>query len=851
VPDSEQIEQPNNESTYSNRDPGAPVDGTDGGAHVLSRMEVLQGLRMSVWEGGFSTVWGALTGGAFLTGFALSLHANSFAIGLLTAIPTFAGLVQVLSSYSGERLKTRKPLAGGSALIGRMLFLPILLLPIFIHVGAIIPFLFLFTASYVLLNISVPAWTSWMTDLVPADYRGRYFGRRNMILGVVGMVISLPAAWFLDYTTKQHHWANLGFGTLFGVAVVAALAAYACIQRQPEPPKTQAGTAQDDAGVAAAVAYFKAPFADPNFRRLMIFNTLFGTGQFFAAPFFTVYAIQVLKLNYVWLTIYATLTSISTLASMPLWGYLGDKFGNKPLLAIGVWGVFTLPIAWMWTSPQHGALTALLLVEINLIGGMFWAGVALTQFNLLIGFSPTGKTSIYVATMASVTGLAGGLAPMLGGVTMNALQNWHADAIGLHLANYHVTFLISALLRVAALPFLASVVDARAIETRAVLKQLGQARPRSWKQIRVLQHGDQEARLRATEALGGSRTRLAGDELQAALMDPSQAVREEAARALGEIGDSAAVDALIAALHDPAAGLVEEAAQALASIGDRKANAPLAALLRSGPDRITRRSRIVVAQALGRLGGADAVTALLHALSAAEDEELAEGVVDALGKTGSSRATPALTALIQRNDISFGLRRILVRAMGEIGDPKGIDPLLATLALYPSDGSMTPALADALARLDDGESALVLMHHLPELESQIARKQVAHAVGRLLGQGDLAYSLLSQDPMTRDGSIQKLLQDIHRNVTGPTPDRALKVAIKAHATGDIKACLRSLNRMARATQCDPETANRNESGILYHTLCQRFLEQVSAEFNGDIPAESLLIAFCALNGIGH
>lgn len=843
--------------------PSVSPQAAPGGA--LNRMDVLLGLRMSVWEGAFSTVWAALTGGAFLTGFALYLHADNFAIGLLTAIPTFAGLVQVLSSYSGERRETRKPMAGISALIGRLIWLPILLLPIAMHHGAIYPFLVLFAVSYVLLNVSVPAWTSWMSDLVPADYRGRYFARRNMIAGIVGMVVSLPAAWFLDLTTKRHHWENLGFGALFGIAVACALVAFAFILRQPEPPKTPPENPNTDVGIKAVAAYFKAPFADPNFRRLMSFNTLFGMGQFFAAPFFTVYALQVLKLNYVWLQIFATITSVSSLASMPLWGYLADKFGNKPLLAISVWGVFTLPITWMWTTPNHVFTTVLLLVELNLAGGLFWAGVGLTQFNLLIGFSPPGKTSIYVATMASVTGLAGGLAPLLGGVTMNALQGWHTRALGLELHNYHITFLIAALLRVAALPFLRSVVDARSVDTRAVLRQLGQANPSSWRHIRKLQHGDQEARLKATEALGGSRTKLAGDELQAALMDPSQEVREEAARALGEIGDASAVDSLIAALRDPAAGLVQETATALARIGDRKANGPLAALLKSGPERLTRRNRIAVAQALGTLGGADAVTALLHALVQSDDEELTEALVDALGKTGSSRASPALIESLDQTGISFGLRRLLVRALGEIGDPKAINSLRQALALYPADAVMTPTLADALARLDDSESALALLQSLPLLESPIARKQVAHAIGRLLGQGDMAYALLSQDDMTREASISKFLQEYLRSVTGSSVTKLLRLAQKTHSEGDARACVRALNRVARSLAADVElekdgqkegereNADTNGNGPQENdpapSLCRRYLEQLSNAPLEALNAESLVTAFCALNGL--
>ena len=813
----------------------------------ISRMDAMIGMRMSIWEGSFATVFGVLTAGAFLTGFGLWLGADTNQISLLTAIPTLAALIQIVASYTGEKRSTRKPFAGGFALVGRMLWLPILLLPLLFHDKhmAVVPFLVLFTLSFVFLNASVPPWTSWMSDLVPPDYRGRYFARRNMIAGIVGMVVSLPAAWFLDYA-KKHHIEAAGFGTLFGVSCVAALVAFLFILRQPEPPKTVSPNAQEGTGLRGVVEYLSSPFADSNFRKLMMFNTIFVIGQFFAAPFFTVYAIKDLGLNYVSLQIFATLTSISSLGSMPLWGYLADKFGNKPLLAISVWGVFTLPIVWMFTTPSHMATTMLLLVELNLVGGMFWAGVGLAQFNLLIGFSPPGKTSIYVATMSAVTGFAGGVAPLLGGQCMNLVKasGWHAHILGINMGNYHVTFLIAALLRIAALPILASLVDARAVETRDVIRLLKQAKPKSWRHIRRLQHGDQEARLKATEALAGSRIQLAGDELRTALMDPSEAVRTEAARALGELGDQTAVDALIAAMHDPAAALVEEAAASLARIGDRRANAPLAALLRRGPDRLSRRDRVAVVKALGELGGHDAVTALLEALQKArtdDDEEILEAAASALGKTGSSRAAPGLISLLESVASSAGLLRIVVRALGEIGDASAIDPLRQMLAQKYDDAILVPLLADAFARLEDRTAAISLIPALQQLGSPIARRQVAHAIGRLIEQGDMAYALLSQDAMTRDASIEKLITDLRKSAPSQAAEATLRVVQKAHSNGDMQDCLRAMARLVRTASSSDEDA---ETGP--QMLCRRCLEEIA--HSEEQTPEAVLLAFCALKG---
>ena len=42
----------------------------------------------------------------------------------------------------------------------------------------------------------------------------------------------------------------------------------------------------------------------------------------------------------------------------------------------------------------------------NLMGGLFWAGVGLAQFNLLIRLSPSDKTPVYVAVMSAVSAIA-------------------------------------------------------------------------------------------------------------------------------------------------------------------------------------------------------------------------------------------------------------------------------------------------------------------------------------------------------------------------------------------------------------------------------------------------------------
>jgi hypothetical protein len=177
---------------------------------ALSRLDVLRGLRLSTWEGVWATVWMVLTTGPFQVGFARLLGASDFHLGLIAALPAAVGLLQLPASLRQS----------DSRLLGRLLWVPIALLPLLAPAPLRLPlFLLLLLVSSALLTIVVPAWTSWMSEIVPAETRGRYFARRNTLAGIVAMLVPLPAGWALDLAVKQKLYdPKLGFAALFVLA---------------------------------------------------------------------------------------------------------------------------------------------------------------------------------------------------------------------------------------------------------------------------------------------------------------------------------------------------------------------------------------------------------------------------------------------------------------------------------------------------------------------------------------------------------------------------------------------------------------------------------------------------------
>lgn len=768
----------------------------------LNRLEILKALKVSNLEAVFSTVHITLTGGAFQTGFALMLGATNFWMGVLASFPTFAGLVQIIAAYFIERRGERRLFTAFFAGAGRVLWFPILLLPFLLPEGPrFAAFVVLLLASSVLLSASTPAFLSWMSDLVPPDQRGRYFGRRNMLAGLTTMAISLPAAFFLDLAAKRHLFPQaVAFAAIFGLAVACAIVGGVCLVRQAEPPMTRMESISDG-GLRSVLAFYRAPFLDANFRRMVAFSGSFAFAQFFAAPFYIVYALQTLKLNYAWLQVFATLAGLASLVAMPLWGYLSDKFGNRALLAIACFGTGLTPLLWVFTSRQTLAASLALLCFNHLLGGFFWAGVGLTQFNLLIGVTPNERKSVYVGAFSAATGILGGVAPIIGGVLVTALHDTNVQTFGWVLGSYKLIFVMNAALRFVSLPLLGRVSDALPTTAQDVLAQLGAGRVGAFVNIRRMQRAQNEdERREALQALRSSRTALAVEELIAALDDPSLSVREEAAETLGEIGDIRAVDALVAHLDDSASGVVDECAAALGRIGDHRAVKPLIRLFDHGE----KLERVAAARALGRIGDVSAAKPIREMVERSgpnQSPEILEACVSALGSLSDTASVHALLGLLARP--SRTLRIAAIRALGDIGDIDASDALLQQLT-DDEDQAIIAYAAVALAMVRAENSIPSLLEAMDRVDSPVARKQILNSIGTLLGEARTLYPLLAQEPYARDQAISRMLTEIGRREPAEKPfgfgdqrrRRQLERVLQSYVEGDYLAAVRMLVRLA-------------------------------------------------------
>ncbi len=160
------------------------------------------------------------------------------------------------------------------------------------------------------------------------------------------------------------------------------------------------------------------------------------------------------------------------------------------------------------------------------------------------------------------------------------------------------------------------------------------------------------------------------DGLVTALGSADWVVRMHAAKALGRIRDARAVGALLPLLQDKVKAVREDAVAALALIG-REAIAPLVATLGHAEWLV----RLHAVEALGKLRAVEAVDPLLHLTFNDPDAAVREDAVRALGEIGEPRAVDFLLAVMK----TPGLRPLAIESLGKIGDRRAVPALAAVV----------------------------------------------------------------------------------------------------------------------------------------------------------------------------
>jgi MFS family permease len=179
-------------------------------------------------------------------------------------------------------------------------------------------------------------------------------------------------------------------------------------------------------------------------RSFLVF-VAFGAVWSFAAncfgPFYTVFMFQGVGFSALNVGVVTALSQIGGACSLPVWGRLLDRHGNKPVMVLSLILWQLSMFGWCFVTPGNRVFLYALWTWI----GATSAGFVLGQFTIGLRLIPAGAKRLAIGFNLAVSSLVAAIAPVLGGWTIA-----HAPAAwGGSLEVYHICFLLQPIVALA------------------------------------------------------------------------------------------------------------------------------------------------------------------------------------------------------------------------------------------------------------------------------------------------------------------------------------------------------------------------------------------------------------------
>ena len=649
---------------------------------VVTARELRFGMRMNIIAGALGMFWFAAALGIPLTMFMEAMGASGFLIGLTVTVQQLAMVLQIPSALLAERMAVRKPFWGTVTVFQRALWFIPAVLPVFfardpvrmayVTVGVV-------AVSGVLTNVTAATWWSWMADLIPEGLRGSFWGRRQTFVTLVHLL----AVWFMGWVLDFFPGPGLPQGSYVGFMIVFALGALAgCADivvhlwvPEPAPPPRSRGV-----GLLGEVL---RPFRNRDFTvaTLAIGVWTFGLGM--TGQFSILFLKREFAVTYTQLSATTISASVGVVVSGMLWGYAIDRLGARNIGAITMLLGPFVNVAWF--VMRQGSVTVnlpllpamvmpqpvLVLLVTNLLAGIFYSAVGLSQVGLMAGLAPREGRTVAMAAHWSVVGLMAALGPLIGGGVMDWVAAHPFEVTlptGTRLAFFHLLVIGHMVITwCVAVPLLLTVgrrpgeVRLKTAFLRLMVGNPLRAVSSIYNVCAVNMAVSVRKRADAVSRIGSGRAAIAVSDLIASLDDPAAEVREAAVQALGRIGTPEAVDALLEKLNDPHADVMPQIMRALRQVRTPKVVESIAAKLRASD----RETVAEAARTLGEIGDARSAQALLDVLQGSEDPKIVSAASEALARLGEMAAIHEIVPRMSstRNPV---LKRSLAVAVSDL-----------------------------------------------------------------------------------------------------------------------------------------------------------------------------------------
>jgi len=344
----------------------------------------------------------------FLAPFALALGATNGQIGSLASASNMAAAFGLMpGARLEERLGCRKRIfLISTGIFGRLFLLALVFLPFLLH-GSMIFYglLAIVTARGFLNQFGYPAWSTLVTDIVPENIRGRYFGSRNMAVGFAALVCTPLAGCLIKGAGPA------GYKLSFMIAVATGFAATVVFGLIKEPKKAHLRRETKKPALGLVSIFTE----HPQFAAFTALGFILHMSLQVSGPFTAVYQIQRFGANTAHIGILSSIGAMTGMIGQRVWGAQNDRKGAVWVVRLTHFLIPATSLAWAVVPSWY------YLPAVEAVSGFTWAGYWLSNFNLLLYMAPEENRSRFVAVYQSAVAVASFIGPVMGGILVSVI----------------------------------------------------------------------------------------------------------------------------------------------------------------------------------------------------------------------------------------------------------------------------------------------------------------------------------------------------------------------------------------------------------------------------------------------
>jgi MFS family permease len=437
--------------------------GTDAATAPRVKPTFPAGLHNAYWFAAFNPLSYQIVLGSPMILYARSLGASATVLGIVAGMMPLLVIFQIPAASHINRFGYRRFVLAGWGT--RVLFIfGMALVPLagFLNagnrLGLLLTLLFCFN---LVRGISSCAWLPWISQLVPAELRGRYLARDVAIQNLTSFVAFLVSAACLAGQTQS--WQ---FTVAFGFSAVMGAASLVFLKRIP------------DVEIPEAVRTSKEPvpwlemLRYPPFRKLLravvAWSIAYGGLTAFTVAFLKVKG----GMNEGTILLVTSISFLGGLSSLWLLGHALDRLGSKPVLSFCHAAWVAVLAGWIVLSGGVAEAHLVPVLALQFVMGLLAALVNMSNNRLAMAVAPAMGRNHFFALYSVLSNLALGLAPILWGLLIDAVGARQPEWLGLVWNRYTVFFAAAALVFAASFALARRLEEPQAASLEELLREI-------------------------------------------------------------------------------------------------------------------------------------------------------------------------------------------------------------------------------------------------------------------------------------------------------------------------------------------------------------------------------------------